>query len=56
MKTETQALLVKPEDYNAASESAKKAAERGLCQIIFKDEALYRAWISAIAAHQELQN
>lgn len=56
MKTETQSMLVKPEDYESAQEGAKKAALGGIYTIVFKDEALYRAWVSAVAAHQELQN
>ena len=56
MKTETQAKLVKPEDYNSAQEGAKKAAQGGIYTVIFTDEALFRAWTSAVAAHQELPN
>lgn len=53
MRTETDAILVQPEDYEQAKEGAKKAAERGLCRLVFTDAGLLDRWLSAVAAHQE---
>lgn len=53
MRSETDAVLVLPDDYEQAKEGAKKAAERGLCRLVFTDPVLLDRWLSAVAAHQE---